>query len=252
MPKAVFLDLDGTVYHGTEAIEGAAEFIRALAIPYLFVTNRGNRTPETVAQQLNGMGIDCTAENVLTSAQATAGYLSRGKRAFCIGEDGLKIALQDAGVIVVEDETAVDAVVVSFDRSFDYRKLTLALNHISSGAVFLATNDDHVITVQNGIVPEAGPLVAAVSAATGLRPKLFGKPHAPIMEMALQRLGVNATETVVIGDNLSTDILAGARMGMKSALILTGVSSRADAENSDIKPTWIVEDYGDLVRQVFD
>lgn len=247
--KALLFDLDGTVYRGTDAIPGAAKFIQGLKIPYLFVTNRGNRTPEAVAEQLSAMGLSCSADNVLTSAQAAAASLKAGTSAYCIGESGLTTVLEEQGIRVARDDGETpDAVVVSYDRGFSYDKITQALRYINAGARFIATNDDRVITVEDGLVPEAGPLVAAVAEATGKTPENMGKPYAPIMEIALKRLGVSAKNAAIVGDNLLTDILAGHNSGMKSVLILTGVSTRKDAAAAHPKPTWIAEDYDDLAR----
>ena len=247
--QALLFDLDGTVYRGSDAIPGAAEFFRDLKIPFLFVTNRGNRTPEAVAEQLTAMGINCTADQVLTSAQVAAANLEAGSSAYCVGETGLITALEVRGVrIVGEGEETPDAVVVSYDRCFSYDKITQALRFINAGARFIATNDDSVITIEDGLVPEAGPLVAAISKATGQAPENMGKPNVQIMEIALKRLGVSAEYTAIVGDNILTDILAGHNSGMKSVLILTGVSTREDAAAAGERPTWIVENYYELAR----
>lgn len=248
--SGLLFDLDGTVYRGTEAIPGAAEFIGSLAIPYLFVTNRGNRTPDAVADQLRGMGIRCTSSNVLTSAEATAAYLTPGMRAFCIGEDGLRSALEARGLVLTDaaSDPVPDVVVVGYDRSFDYAKLTMAVRHIDRGAQFVATNDDRIITVEDGIVPEAGPLVAAVEAASGRTPVIIGKPNPMIMETAIGRLGVPREECVIVGDNLATDILAGHNAGVRSVLTLTGVSRLEDIAVAACEPTWVARDYSELRR----
>ncbi|WP_020590617.1 HAD-IIA family hydrolase [Kiloniella laminariae] len=250
--SALLFDLDGTVYRGGNAIPGASDFIQSLKarnIPFLFVTNRGNRRPEEVAQQLQDMGIPCSADDVLTSAQAVAMQLKAGTRAYCLGEEGLTSILEEAG-ITITDENA-DVVVVSYDRGMNYEKLSKALRLIDGGARFIATNTDRLITVEDGILPEAGPLVAAVQAATGKEPEVFGKPESQIMEAALARLDKPASECVIIGDNLFTDILAGHKSGMKSILILTGVATRSEGEAAEHKPTWIVEDYQELEQLLF-
>lgn len=251
--SALLLDLDGTVYRGTDPIPGAAEFIRSLTIPYLFVTNRGNRTPEAVAEQLCGMGIACTPSNVLTSAEATAAYLEPGTRAFCIGEEGLASALASRGILLAEttNDPAPDVVIVGYDRSFDYAKLTAAVRCLEGGARFVATNNDRIITVEDGIVPEAGPLVAAVEAASGKTPIVIGKPNRLIIDSAIARLGVSREECVIIGDNLATDILAGHNAGVRSVLILTGVSRLEDIGAAECEPTWIARDYSELHRLLF-
>ncbi|MCZ4281358.1 HAD-IIA family hydrolase [Kiloniella laminariae] len=251
--SALLFDLDGTVYRGSDAIPGASDFIQSLKarnIPFLFVTNRGNRRPEQVARQLVEMGIPCTADDVLTSAQAVAMQLEKGTRAYCLGEEGLTSVLEEAGIRITEENA--QAVIVSYDRGMNYEKLSKALRLIDGGARFIATNTDRLITVEDGILPEAGPLVAAVQAATGKEPEVFGKPERPIMDAALARLGKAASDCAIIGDNLFTDILAGHKSGMKSILILTGVATRAEGEAAQHKPTWIVENYQELEQLLFD
>ena len=247
--SALLFDLDGTIYRGEDVIEGASEFIQSLSIPYLFVTNRGNRTPETIAEQLRAMGIDCEQSDVLTSAQALASYLKTPSSAYCIGEEGLYTALMDCGITITEE--APDYVVVSYDRSFDYNKLLKALRFIKQGSKFVATNEDTVIYLEDGIAPETGPLVAAIENATGVKAKIIGKPHSIVMEAAFSKLQIEHEECVMIGDNLDTDILAAQNIGIRSVLMLTGVSTLEEAERGRIQPTWIANDYSDLQRQLF-
>jgi len=168
------------------------------------------------------MGIDCTADNILTSSQVVARNLDKGTRVYCLGEQGLTDILESAGMDISDHN--VDAVIVSYDRGINYDKLTKALRLINAGARFIATNTDRVITVEDGLVPEAGPWVAAVQAATQQAPEIFGKPERPIIDAALKQLGKTADECVIVGDNLLTDILAGHKSGMRSILMLTGVA----------------------------
>ncbi len=249
---ALIFDLDGTIYRGGDAVPGACEFIASLQrrkIPFLFVTNRGNRRPELIAGQLQSMGIPCHPDHVLTSSQAVATQLDKGTRAFCIGEEGLTTILEDHGIQVSEDEA--DTVVVSYDRNFNYDKLCKALRLIKAGARFIATNTDSVITVEDGILPEAGPMVAAVQNATGREPEIIGKPERYIIDAACVRLNKSIDECVIIGDNLFTDILAGHKSGMRSALMLTGVTTRRECDYTEFKPTWIAEDYLELEKLFF-
>jgi 4-nitrophenyl phosphatase len=253
--SAVLLDLDGTVYSGKSAVPGAADFVASLGrrgVAHLFVTNRANRSPRAVAQQLSGLGIPCEAEAVLTSAQATAARLGGG-RAFCLGEEGLLEAFDEAGIAIVEEEseTLPDWVVVSYDRGLSYRKLELAIRFIRAGAGFIATNPDLLITSDEGLSPEAGVLLAALEAATGQKAEIVGKPERAIIDAAIVRIGRPREETVIIGDNLATDIVAGHNAGLRSALILTGISTRTEAEAAERPPHWIAEDYSTLERQFF-
>lgn len=250
-PRAFIFDLDGTVYKGGAAVPGAVDFLNRLmedGVPYLFVTNRGNRTPVEVANQLIELGITCTQDTVLTSAQATAAYLGRVK-AYVIGEKGVEQALANVGAEVVEENP--DVVVISYDTSFSYEKLTKAVRHVLAGARLIATNADNIITVEDGILPEAGPLVSAVENATGKKAKVIGKPNRFILDEAVSRLKVAPEDCVVVGDFLMTDILAAQNAQMVSVLILTGVSKREDIARAPCSPTWIVEDYSELESEVY-
>lgn len=244
--RGVILDLDGTVYRGREAVAGAAEFVRRVeetGIKYLFVTNRANRTPEEVCTQLGGFGISCGVEQVVTSAQVTADYIKTG-RVFCVGEEGLQRELEARGITVTEEKP--DYVVVSFDRTFTYAKLQTACRLIRAGAQFIATNPDRCLEVEGGTVPGTGALVAAVATGSGTTPVMMGKPERRIMDVSLQRLGLGPDETIAVGDNVETDIPAGQRAGMRTALILTGVSTRQETERAAVAPTWIVDGFEEL------
>ncbi|MDA3799304.1 MAG: TIGR01457 family HAD-type hydrolase [Kiritimatiellae bacterium] len=245
--KGIILDLDGTVYRGAEEIEGAADFVNSLpdlGIKYIFVTNRSNRYSSVVCEHLAEYGIHCTEENVLNTAEATTQFLGSGCSAYVIGEEPL-IKTLEAGGITMNDENP-DYVIVSFDRFFTYEKIKTATWLISRGAKFIATNPDPRLHIEGGIVPGTGAVVAAVEMASGQKPVYVGKPEKLIFEMALECMGVSAEESLSLGDNLQTDILAGINAGMKTALILTGASTRADIERLGIKPTIVVESFAEL------
>ena len=246
MIKGVILDLDGTVYRGNEEVPGAARCVARLRerdIRCLFVTNRANRTPATVVDHLRGYGIDCSPADVLTSAEATALHLGRGS-VYPIGEDGLLQALKQHGMTL--DDQAPDYVVVSFDRGFTYEKLRTACSLIARGARFIATNPDKALRTETGLSPGTGAIVAAVAAGSGVDPVMIGKPERRIMDLAVQRLGLKHDDVICVGDNLDTDILASHNAGLRSVLILTGVSSREDLAHASCKPTWVVETYDEL------
>jgi 4-nitrophenyl phosphatase len=246
MIKAVTLDLDGTVYLVDDAIKGAADFIgllRSRNIPYLFVTNRANRPPETIADSLRSMGIPCELDEILTSSQATASNLSPG-RAYIIGEIGLEQALLEKGFEITEEDP--DYVIVSFDQQFTYEKLKIACNLIHSGAQFIATNPDQGLVTSDGIYPGTGAIVAAVQAGSRTEPKVIGKPDPLILEIAAEKLGVAPAEVLAIGDNMDTDVPSGASAGMQTALMLTGISTRADIESSQVKPDYVAENYVEM------
>ena len=254
MIRGVLLDLDGTVYWGAREVPGAAGFVRQLhawGIRCLFVTNRANRTPEEVRDHLLGYGIDCATEDILTAAQATAAYLKKGS-VYYIGEEGLRRALVEAGFEIADPspDSVPDYVIVSFDRGFNYDKLATASRLIAAGAQFVATNPDKALRDAQHVTPGTGALVAAVEAASGQKPLIIGKPEPLIFEMALKKLGLAAADVIVVGDNPETDIPAGVRAGLRTAYILTGVGRREDAGLAGVSPTWIVEDFKELLATV--
>jgi 4-nitrophenyl phosphatase len=251
MIRGVILDLDGTVYRGDAEVPGAAAFVRRLrddGLKHLFVTNRANRRPGEICAQLHGFGIACRKEDVLTSGQAAAQYLKTGT-VYIIGEDGLREALEQAGLTI--NEATADYVVVSFDRTFTYEKLRTACRLIRQGSTFIATNPDQGLQTKEGIEPGTGSIVAAVKAGCGgVQPVVIGKPERLILDIAVDRLGLPAGHVIAVGDNIDTDIPAAHKAGLRSALILTGMSSREDAAAAPVRPTWVVQDFGALSELV--
>ncbi|MCK5849310.1 MAG: HAD-IIA family hydrolase [Kiritimatiellae bacterium] len=250
MTKAIIFDLDGTVFRGDEEVPGASAFVKQQqhnGVRCFFVTNRSNRTSSVICEQLQGYGISCREDDILTSSQATAAYIKTGS-VFYIGEDGLRQPLEEAGLTFTQDSP--DYVVVGFDRLFTYDKMATACQLIDAGATFIATNPDKCLKMVNGLTPGTGAIVAAVAAGSEVDPVVIGKPERLIFDMALARLELQASEVIALGDNLETDVLAGNRVGMPTALILTGVSTRAQVAESSAQPTWVVEDYQELAAIV--
>jgi len=245
--KGFLLDLDGTIYRGKEIIPEAVRFIEQLkkaGLPFLYLTNNSSTTPEKVAARLTSMGLLTETSEVYTSSMATAAYLqeqekANGKTAYVIGEEGLLHALTEAGYSFRDH--SVSYVVVGIDRSFTYDKLDKAATAIRNGATFIATNQDAALPTEGGLRPGNGSLVAAVSVASGTKPLVVGKPETIIVNYALEKLGTSKEETLIIGDNLYTDISAGANSGIDSLLVLTGFSSAEDAAHFHAKPTYIEE-----------
>ncbi|WP_028545440.1 TIGR01457 family HAD-type hydrolase [Paenibacillus taiwanensis] len=257
------IDLDGTMFKGSTRIEGADELIHAMLewhVPFLFVTNNSSRSPEQVADVLQSMGIPAKAEDVLTSAQAAAHYISSkftGKSVYMIGELGLRSALAEAGVEWTDQpqdvwQKRIDVVVQGIDRQFSYEKLEAAACAIRGGAAFVATNPDYMLPSDKGFSPGAGTLMAAIQAASGTEPVLIGKPSSIIMKVALERLNCQAEETLVIGDNMMTDMLAGARAGCRTALVLTGVTTSNNLasykEKSGVSPEIVCPHLHDMKK----
>ena len=250
--EAILLDLDGVLYRWPEPIPGspeAVERLRAAGKRIAFVTNNSSRTPEQVADRLASLAIRAEPGEVVTSALATATLLAdRGtKSAFVIGEEGLRTALVEAGIDLVDaSDGAVDAVVVGFDRTADYTMLKDGAVLVERGASLVASNADPSFPAPDGESwPGAGALLAAIETTTGLRGEVVGKPEAPLLRRAIDQAG--GGRPLVVGDRLDTDIAGAVGLGWDSALVLTGSTRRDEVDASPWTPTFVVDALADLV-----
>ncbi|MNW35676.1 putative hydrolase YutF [compost metagenome] len=256
--KAYLIDLDGTLYHGSRIIPGAAQLIsdlNAQGIPHLFVTNNSSRTPGEVAVHLREMGIAAEEQEVCTSAVAGAEYIASikpGAKVAPIGEFGLLNALSEAGLTVEKDHP--DFVIQGIDRSFTYETLTRATQWISAGARYVLTNPDLLLPSQEGLMPGAGTISAAIQAATGVEPVIIGKPSSILMNFAIDRLGLRNEEVAVIGDNMLTDISAGVHAGCGTILVLTGLTTNDNLQRfidaSGVQPDYVCNDLEELRNMI--
>lgn len=238
-PKALLFDLDGTLYRGDERIPEADRLIGGLAergFPHWFVTNNSSRSPNDVAEHLRRMGIPAKPEQVITSSLAAADYARAahpGGKAYVIGESGLREALQEAGIRLLDekDDVQADLVVQGIDRNFSYARLAAAVRHIRRGAAYILTNPDLVLPVDGDLMPGAGTIGASIQAGAGIPPVVIGKPSAILMDYTLKRAGLKAEEAWVVGDNPATDIAAASGAGCPSVLMLTGVCTADNWED---------------------
>lgn len=250
--KGFLIDLDGSIYRGKIPLHYSKEFIEFLReynFKFIFLTNNSTQTPIEYVKKLENMNIKTYENEILTSGIATAIYLSNLKkngRAYVIGEDALKTAILEYGWSIYDEN--VDAVVVGLDRNFNFEKLKKANYLIRNGAKFIATNADKTFPSEDRIDPGAGSLVAAVTAASGKRPIIIGKPSLYIGKIALSKLNLNPEAVGVIGDRLDTDILFGNRLKTKTFLLLTGVTQKDDLKKSKIKPDYVFEDLEELTK----
>jgi 4-nitrophenyl phosphatase len=252
--KGLLIDLDGTLYHGHTMIPGADLLIKALreaGIPFLFVTNNSSRTAASVAAHLSGMGIDAKAEEVCTSSMAAARYIaeeSPGATVAILGEEGLHVACVEAGLQIVTESP--EYVVQGIDRSFNYQSLTQASRWIMDGAKFVLTNPDLMLPSDDGILPGAGTIGAAIEAASGVSPVVIGKPESHLIKYATDLLHIQPGHAVVIGDNMRTDIAAGAKAGCRTVLVYTGLTNEGNLEHyksiTGITPDEICADLTEL------
>ena len=255
--RGVILDLDGTVYRGDALIPGAAAAISALkrrGVGVVYATNKSLDTEAAYAAKLTRLGVPTEPEDVIGPIHVLVDWLKReapGARLFIIGEAPLAAALAEAGFSATDDPVCVDVVVVAADRTFDYRKLTIALRAIQRGARCVATNPDHILPVADGDLPDCGAMIGAVEGCTGRRvDAVMGKPGARMLTAALARLGVVPGECLVVGDRIDTDIRMGRLGGTSTALVSTGVT-RSDgptglAQTLDLTPDYVVDSIRDL------
>ncbi|WP_340392154.1 TIGR01457 family HAD-type hydrolase [Macrococcoides caseolyticum] len=251
--KGYLLDLDGTMYAGTRVIEGAKEFIEYLSnnnLPYLFVTNNASKRPDEVAEKLTNMGFIATADNVVTSAMATASYIAEEHPAasvYVIGGTGIRQALQDEQ-LVITDDIHVDYVVIGLDVDINYEKLSKACLAVRNGARFISTNPDTSIPTERGFLPGNGALTSVVSVSTGIAPKFIGKPMETIMNKAVDMMQLPKEELIMIGDLYMTDIMSGINAGIDTLHVQTGVSTYEQVMAEQVPPTHSVKNLLDVIR----
>jgi 4-nitrophenyl phosphatase len=247
--SSLIIDLDGVVWLGKRPIEGAAEALTRLekaGKKLVFLTNNSTYSRKECADRLRRMGIK--TERVVTSSYGAALWLKReGKaRVYAIGEKGLKEELKLAGHELVGEKEAQTAthVVVGLDRNLNYRKLAAAMKAILAGAKFVATNRDCAFPSEEGLLPGAGAIVSFLEAATSRPPDVvIGKPETFLLELALRILDSKPGETAIVGDRLDTDVAAGKRMGLRTILVLTGVSKG----KGHPKPDMVIRSLLDLI-----
>jgi 4-nitrophenyl phosphatase len=258
------IDLDGTLYSGSNPIPQAYEFITILQqkkLPFLLLTNNSSRLPEEVAAHLHEVsGIEVTAAEIFTSAQAAARYVAdqlQHASVYCIGENGLQQAIEAAGLTIVDptdDTAAPDFVVQGIDRQFTYTKLEKAVQFITGGAAFINTNPDHLLPSGDRPHPGAGSIAAAIATASQLNPIIIGKPSSIIMNYAIERIGLPFSDIWVVGDNIRTDIGGGMLVGCRTALVLTGLATannfQLQIEASQIQPDLVCADLMELAARL--
>jgi 4-nitrophenyl phosphatase len=250
--RGLLIDLDGVVYTGRDPIPGAAEFLAAArrrGLKFLLITNNSTTSPELVAERLRTMHIEVSPQEILTSAQAAAAYVSAhgrpGARVRIVGEAGLRQAAFEEDLCVVEDgDPDVEWVIAGLDRAFTYERLTSATRAIMAGARFVATNADALLPVEGGqVIPGAGTIVAAIQTATAVAPIVVGKPEPGLFEHGLKRLGgLRPEQVAMIGDRLDTDVVGGQRAGLRTILVLSGVTTPAAAEAARPQPDGVAPD----------
>jgi len=250
MVKSYLIDMDGVLLRGDKPIPGAAAFIERLRerdIEYLVLTNNPMYTPRDLAHRMRIRGLDVSSERIFTSAMATARFLQSQRAegtAFVIGESGLTEAIHGIGYVITEHDP--DYVVLGETHSYVLERITKGIRLVAAGAHFIATNPDPVGPTESGIVPACGAMAALIERATGKEPFFVGKPNPLMMRTALNYLGVHSEDTVMIGDRMDTDIIAGVESGIETILVLSGVTNREDIDSYPYRPARIVSSVADI------
>ena len=249
--SGVISDLDGVVYRGADPIDSAVTTFQRWyreGVPYAFVTNNSTKTATEFAAKINGMGIVVEASQIITSAEVTAQMVAAnhpaGSRVFVVGAPALRDAILSHGFTVAN--SAVDVVVVGLDQGFTYQTLALAQSALLAGAAFYGTNADRMLPNGAGFEPGAGSILNAIGTASGKVPVIIGKPGRQMIDVAVDRLGTTRDATLMIGDQIDTDIVAGHAAGLPTVLVLTGVPQTGPRQ---VQPDFEVANLTDIPKR---
>jgi NagD protein len=252
--RSWLMDMDGVLVREEHPIPGAAEFINRLTeteTPFLLLTNNSIYTRRDLAARLRVSGLEVPEESIWTSALATAGFLHDQRphgTAFAIGETGLTTALHEAGYTLTERNP--DYVVLGETRTYSFERITQAIRLVSNGARFIATNPDPTGPSAQGPLPATGSVAALISHATGIAPYFVGKPNPLMMRSALNAIDAHSETTAMVGDRMDTDVVSGLEAGVETILVLTGVTSRQEAERFPYRAARVVESVAELLDEV--
>ncbi len=251
--KAIISDMDGVLWRGVQPLPGLNalfDFLHEVNMPFILATNNSRKTPDDYIYKLGNMGVDGIQQhNIVTSGTATVSYLQQtypaGTKLYVVGGDGLKQLLVHAGFVLVED--GAEVVVCGIDFDLTYTKMRTATLNIRAGAPFVGTNPDSSFPSPAGLVPGAGSILALIEAASDVSPTIIGKPEKGMFESALRTLGTQPEETLMIGDRIGTDIQGAQALGIKTALVLTGVETEESAKTNDIQADLVFAGLPELI-----
>jgi NagD protein len=250
-PKNYLIDMDGVLVRGSTMVPGADGFIgRLLArqAEFLVLTNNPSYTPRDLSHRLRLAGLEIPVGRIFTSAMATARFLHSQQpqgTAFVIGESGLTEAIHEVGYVITEQDP--DYVVLGETHSYNLSRITQAIRMVAAGARFIATNPDPSGPSERGIVPACGAMAALIEKASGRAPFFVGKPNPLMMRYALNYLGVHSERTVMVGDRMDTDMIAGLEAGMETILVLSGLTRQEDVDRYPYRPTQILNSVADIM-----
>jgi NagD protein len=252
--RSWLMDMDGVLVREETAIPGADRFLERLReteTPFLVLTNNSIYTRRDLAARLRQSGLEVPEEAIWTSALATAGFLDDQRpngSAYVIGEAGLTTALYQAGYTLTERNP--DYVVLGETRTYSFERITAAIRLVSSGARFIATNPDPTGPSPDGPLPATGSVAALITRATGVAPYFVGKPNPLMMRSALNAIDAHSETAAMVGDRMDTDVVSGLEAGLEAILVLTGLTTREEAERHPYRPARIVDSVADLVDEI--
>ena len=241
--KLFVLDMDGTFYLGERLIPGSLDFIRKLEQTgkgFLFFTNNSSKISSFYSQKLASMGCRVEDASIVTSGDVTIKYLQEkrpGKKIYLLGTELLRNSFTKSGIAL--DENSPDIVVIAFDTSLTYERISLACKYIRNGAEFIATHPDLNCPTEDGFIPDCGAMCAMITASTGVKPRYLGKPYGETIEMIRRITGMKNEDIVFVGDRLYTDIAIGVNHGVTSILVLSGETAPEDLKLSEIQPDFV-------------
>jgi NagD protein len=247
-------DMDGVLVDEGRPVPGAPEFVARLresGKPFLILTNNSMYTARDLQARLRRVGIEVPERSIWTSALATAQFLADqrpGGSAYVIGEAGLTTALHAVGYVLTDQEP--DYVVLGETRTYSFEAITTAIRLVNNGARFIATNPDPTGPSNEGALPACGSVAALISKATGIEPYFVGKPNPMMMRSALNAIEAHSETTAMIGDRMDTDILCGLEAGLRTILVLTGISRLADVDRYPYQPSQVVDSVADLLTDL--
>lgn len=247
------IDMDGVLYHGNMLLPGVKEFVNWLISTgkkFVFLTNSSERTPKELQEKLSRLGVEVNKDVFYTSALATAMFLNSQKpkgSAYIIGEAGLINALYNIGYTM--NNINPDYVVMGESRTYNYEKIEYAVNLVLKGARLIGTNPDLTGPIENGIAPATKSLISPIELATGKSAYFIGKPNPLMMRIALKKIRCSREESVIIGDRMDTDMVAGIESEIDTVLVLSGISSNKTLDDFPYKPKYVLNGVIDIIAQ---
>lgn len=253
--RNLLIDIDGTLLKGDVALPGTIElfkFVEKNGLNYLVMTNNSTKSPQDYSNKFLHAGVVIGSEKIITSSTITAQYLVEnfpGSSVFVIGQNGIFDALDEKNIYPITNlSQTVDVVVVAGDYELTYEKLKNAILLIQRGTSFIGTNPDLLVPTEEGLVPECGTTIAAIEAATGKKAIVIGKPNKYMFDLAIKKINALHSQTAIIGDRMSTDIIGGFNAGISTILIETGVDNKETTSEYAVQPDLIVEDFFELIN----